>query len=129
MKLTTLVRSNTDYSRSLLYAAFSGARAAQENAFDRQAIGRLVAKSTVNSFGWAMMGAIAGAAGARIRTKQQPESDSAVSGALIGAAFGLSTALLWNTLPLTEVAVRGAKKSVDALRDANWLARNPISFG
>ncbi len=77
-----------------------------------------------------MMGAIAGAAGARIRTKQQqPESDSAMSGALIGAAFGLSTGLLWNTRPLTEVVVRGAKKSVDAVRDANWLARNPISFG
>lgn len=129
MKLTTVARSNTDYPRTLLHAALSGARAAQENAFDRQAMGRLVAKSTVSSFGWAMMGAIAGAAGARIRTKQQPASDSAISGALIGAAFGLSTGLLWNTRPLTEVVMRGAKKSVDAVRDANWLARNPISFG
>ncbi len=134
MKLTTLVRSNTDYSRNLLHAAYSGARVAQENAFDRQEMGKLVARTTVNSLGLAMMGAIAGAAGARIcttrvPTKQRPESGLAISGALIGAAFGLSTGLLWNTRPLTEVAVRGAMKSVDAVRDANWLARNPISFG
>lgn len=131
MRLTTFIRSNTDYSRDLLHAAVSGARSAQENAFDRQAVGKLMARSTVHSFGWAVMGAIAGgAAGARIRSsKQQPEFDSAVSGALIGAAFGLSTGLLWNTRPLTGVAVRGAMKRVDAVRDANWLARNPINFG
>ncbi len=129
MTLTTFIRSNTDYSRNLLFAAYSGARSAQENAFDGQAMGKLMARSTVQSFGWAVMGAIAGAAGARICNKQETESDSAVSGALIGAAFGLSTGLLWNTRPLTEVAMRGAKKSVDAVRDANWLARNPINFG
>ncbi len=129
MSLTAFIRSNTDYSRDLLHAAVSGARSAQENAFDRQAMGKLMARSTVHSFGWAVMGAIAGgAAGARIRSKQQPES-GAVSGALIGAAFGLSTGLLWNTRPLTGVAVRGAKKRVEAVRDANWLAHNPINFG
>ncbi len=134
MKLTKVVRSNTDYSRSLLHAAFNGARAAQENAFDRQSMGRLMARTTVNSVGLAMMGAVVGAAGSRIcttrtRTKQRIEFNPAISSALIGAAFGLSTGLLWNTRPLTEVAVRGAMKSVDAVRDAHWLARNPISFG
>ena len=129
MKLTTFIQSNTDYSCSLIHAALSGARSAQEHSMDREAMGKLMAKSTVNSFGWAVMGAIAGAAGARIYNKQQPEVDSTLSGALLGAAFGLGTGLLWNTRPLTQVAVRGAKKSVDAVRDANWLARNPINFG
>ena len=130
MKLTSLIKCNTDYSRNLLCAAWDGARSAQETAFDGPAMGRLVAKTTVNSFGLAMMGAIAGgAAGARIRTKQHSESDAAVSGALIGAAFGLSTGLLWNTRPWTGAVMRGAKKSVEAVRDANWLARNPINFG
>jgi len=129
MKLTTFIRSNTDYSRSLFHAALRGARSAQENALDGETMGTLVARSTVDSFGWAVMGAIAGVAGARIRNKQQPEFDSTVSGALLGAAFGLSTGLLWNTRPLTQVVVRGARKSVDAVRDANWLARNPINFG
>ena len=129
MKLATRIRSNADYSRSLVDAALSGARSAQEKALPAEKLGTLVAKSTVNSFGWAVMGAIAGAAGARIHNKQQPESDFAVSGALLGAAFGLSTGLLWNTRPLTQVVVRGAMKSVDAARDANWLAQNPINFG
>ena len=129
MKLATLIRSNTDYSRSLIHAALSGARSAQENALHGETMGTVMARSTVNSFGWVVMGAIAGAAGARIHKRQEPESDSAVSGALLGAAFGLSTGLLWNTRPLTQVVVRGAMKSVDAVRDANWLARNPINFG
>ena len=130
MKLTTFIRSNTDYSRNLLHAALLGARSAQEHAFDGEAMGRVMANSTMNSFGWAVMGALAGgAAGARLRNKQQPESDSTVSGTLIGAAFGLGTGFLWSTRPLTGVVVRGAKKSVDAVRDANWLAHNPINFG
>ena len=130
MKLGTLLKSNTEYSRSLFHAALSGARSAQENSMDAKAMSTFMAKSTVNSFGWAVMGAIAGAAaGARVRHKQQPEVDSTVPGALLGAAFGLSTGLLWNTRPLTKVAVRGAMKRVDAVRDANWLAHNPINFG
>jgi hypothetical protein len=129
MKLTTYIRSNTDYPRSLLHAALSGARSAQASALDGEAMGALMAKSTVHSFGWAVMGAIAGAAGTRLRNKQLSQSDSAVSGALLGAAFGLSTGMLWNTRPLTQAVVRGAMKSVDAARDANWLARNPINFG
>ena len=129
MKVSTYIRSNTDYSRSLFLAALNGARTAQENSMDRQQMGKFMTKSTVNSVGWAVMGAIAGAAGARMRNKQQPEFDSTVSGALLGAAFGLGTGLLWNTRPLTQVVMRGAIKSVDAVRDANWLARNPINFG
>ena len=129
MRLAIIIKSNAGYTRSLLHAALSGARSAQENALDGETIAALMVRSTVNSFGWAVMGAIAGATGARIRNKQQPDSDSAVSGALLGAAFGLSTGLLWNTRPLTQTVVRGARKSVDAVRDANWLDRNPVNFG
>jgi hypothetical protein len=130
MKLSTFIRSNTDYSRSLFHAALSGARSAQESALDGKTVGTLVARSTIHSFGWVVVGAIAGAAaGARLRYKQQPKVDSTVPGALLGAAFGLSTGLLWNTRPLTQGVVRGAKKGVNAVRDANWLARNPINFG
>jgi len=129
MKLATIINSNIGYTRGLFCAKLSGARSAQENALDGETMGTLMVRSTVNSFGWAVLGAIAGATGARIRNKQQAESDSAVPGALLGAAFGLSTGLLWNTRPLTQVVVRGARKSVDAARDANWLARNPVNFG
>ena len=129
MNLKTLIRSNTDHSRNLVHAALSGARSAHEKALQGETMGTLMARSTVGSFGWVVMGAIAGAAGTRFYNKKQLGPDSAVSGALLGAAVGLSTGLLWNTRPLTQVAVRGAMKSVGAVRDANWLARNPINFG
>jgi hypothetical protein len=129
MKLATAIRSNTAHFRSLLYAAISGTHSAQDSALAAEMMGSRMARFTMNTLGWAVMGTCAGVAGARIRSQQQPESSSAMSDALLGVAFGLSTGSLWNSRSLTQAAVREAKKNVEAVRDANWLSRKSINFG
>jgi hypothetical protein len=127
MILARMLRSNADYSRNLIQAAISGARSAQDEAFGGMPVGSLIARSAVKSWPLVVMGTLAGVLGARFWNKRKTNSD--VAGALLGATLGLGTGMILNTRPVAQILAREAMKSVGAVRDANWLARNPVDFG
>jgi Na+/H+ antiporter NhaC len=47
-----------------------------------------------------------------------------LAGALIGFAGGMA----WSTRHITGDMARGAKKNIDATRNAHWLAKHPVDY-
>lgn len=47
---------------------------------------------------------------------------------LAGTAVGLGVGMAWESRAFTSGAARGAMRKVNAVRDAHWLAANPIAY-
>ena len=75
-----------------------------------------------------VIGAYVGALGATIGHRRKPQYGAVLGASLLGAAIGLSTGMAWGTRRLAGDMARGAKKNIDAVRDARWLEKNPIDY-
>jgi hypothetical protein len=72
------------------------------------------------------IGAGIGAATAALDRRRSPFDLAAKS--LIGGAVGLGCGLAWTSRVYAITAVRGAFREVNTVRDARWLAKNPIDY-
>ncbi len=73
------------------------------------------------------MGAAAGVLSARLFGGRKSTGKMALGG-LLGSIVGCGAALAWASRGLVAPAARGAALRVNAVRDARWLAANPINY-
>lgn len=55
-------------------------------------------------------------------------SSAMALGGLLGGVLGCGAAVAWASRDLMAAASRGSARRVQAVRDAHWLAANPIDF-
>jgi hypothetical protein len=125
MEIETWLKSEVGYGEELIRAAVTGARSAQEKAFaEEPAVLRCSARG---SLPWAVIGASMGLV-ALYWGSRRKSAQSAAAFALLGAVVGFSTNMAFSTRQLTGKTVRGAMKNINTVRDAHWLAKNPIDY-
>ncbi len=123
------LKSNVDYGRKLLLAGLDGARSNREQALGGKPATLVLSRSATQAWMPTILGACAGAVSTQLCHKQKAVNGTTVLGALLGAAVGFTTGLAWNTRHVTQVLARGAMKATTPVRDAHWLARNPVNYG
>jgi hypothetical protein len=123
------VRTNVDYGRSLLVAGYDGAVSTRQQALRGEPVATMLTRSAGHSWMPAVVGACAGALGTQFSNKQKSMNGLTVVGALLGAAVGFCTGLAWNTRHVTGTLAQAAVKATGPVRDAHWLARNPVNYG
>jgi hypothetical protein len=73
------------------------------------------------------IGAAAGALSAGLIAKRRSRSYG-VAASLIGTLVGCGAAMAWSSRSAIVPALRLAGKRVNSVRDAHWLAANPIDY-
>ncbi len=73
------------------------------------------------------IGVVVGLLGATMTGRRKTVSRTAMGG-LVGTVVGLSAGLAWTSGRSFGPAARAAARRVNAVRDARWLARNPINY-
>ena len=130
MRPSDWIKSNVGYGRSLVGSAWEGARAAEKAALGGTPITSFLAHSLPEAWGPAIAGAYVGALGAALGQRRSKANYPVLIGAaLLGAAVGLTTGVAWGTRRLAGDMARGARKNIDAVRDAHWLEKNPVPYG
>jgi len=128
MSAYTSIKSSIEYGRSLLYSSIEGARATGETALAGASISSVLLRSARSSWGMAAVGATLGALGVFFGQKRRTASPVVLASGVLGAAVGFATGMAWRTRHLTGEMARGARNGIDAVRDAHWLAKNPINY-
>jgi hypothetical protein len=73
------------------------------------------------------IGVVIGLLGATMTGRRKTASRTAMGG-LVGSVVGLSAALAWTSGGSLGPAAQAAARRVNAVRDARWLAMNPITY-
>ncbi len=118
------LKSEFDYAANLIEAGVAGVVSAwKASGKDRFASTRTpaVVASTV-------AGAAIGVISACLNGRRQSLGYRAAVCGLAGSAVGLGIGMAWESRELTSGAARGALRKVNAVRDAHWLAANPIAY-
>ena len=123
------LESNIDYGRNLVNSGLEGARSAQKKTLDGAPIAAVLVRSVRESWMPTVIGAYVGALGASLGHKRKPNYGAIVGAGLLGAAIGLTTGMAWGTRHLTGEMARGARRNINAARDAHWLEKNPVAYG
>ena len=76
----------------------------------------------------AAVGLTLGILGVCLNARRRSIGYRAAVGGLAGGALGLGIGMAWESRDFTGSAARGAAQKVNAVRDARWLAANPISY-
>jgi hypothetical protein len=79
--------------------------------------------------GWApvAIGVVIGLLSAAITGRRKTASRAAIGG-LVGSVVGFSAGLAWTSGRSLGPAARAAARRVNEVRDARWLATNPITY-
>jgi hypothetical protein len=128
MTLQTWVKSEVGYGEELVRSAITGGRSARDHALGSEPAEQVLQRSARSSVPWVTMAASVGALAAYVGARRRSVPAAAMLGVLLGAVVGFGTTMAWSTRHVTEETVRGAVKSVNAARDAHWLANNPIDY-
>jgi len=127
MSLDAWLKSGVEYGWDLLCSAVEGARSVEQQIRHQEHSAEVLRRSALNSLGpsvaLASLGLVAGYFMSR-RKSAHHAAALGVAGALIGFAGGMA----WSTRHMTEDIARGAKKRVDATRNAHWLAKHPVDY-
>ncbi len=119
-----VLKSEMEYAADLIEAGVEGIVSAWKAGGQRQlasARKTAVVASTV-------AGAALGVLGGCLNTRRRPIAYRAALGGLAGTAVGLGIGMAWESRKFTRGAARGAMQKVNAVRDAHWLAANPIAY-
>jgi len=110
------LQSNVAYARELARAGWDGIASAHR------------AAPRFNRLLWtpAVIGGALGALSTRLSGKRK--SASVAAGGLVGSIVGCGAALAWASRGSLVPAARNAAQRVNAVRDAHWLATNPIDY-
>jgi len=128
MNLDGWLKSGIEYGWDLLCSAVAGARSAEEQIREEEPTSAVLRRSAINSvapsLAFASLGLTAGYLVSRGKSGHRAAAALGIAGALIGFAGGMA----WSTRHMTGDIARGAKKKVDATRDARWLAKHPVDY-
>jgi hypothetical protein len=127
MKLQTWLKSEVGCGEEYVRSAITGARSARDKALASQPASTVLGRSALTSLPPAAMGAFVGLLAGHCGSKRHSVRNAAVFG-LLGAAIGFGTNMALSTRYVTEETVRGAVKNINTVRDAHWLAKNPIDY-
>jgi len=128
MEIRYWFKSNFDYTRALVSSGVEGARVGARTALEGAPAAALVLHSIRESGMPALIGAYIGALGASLGTRRRRAYGVVLISTMLGAAIGFTTGLAWGTRHLTGGMARRARKNIDAVRDAHWLAKHPIDY-
>jgi hypothetical protein len=121
---TKWVQSECSYVANLFDAGMHGVVDGWRGNSERQLFSPLYAI-------WApvALGAVVGVASACLNRGRSKLGYRAAMNGLVGSALGLGIGFAWTSRACSEAAVRGATRSVNAVRDAHWVERNPVAYG
>jgi len=119
------VRNSFSETRDLIGSTIEGANSALRAAAP-DAVPAL-SRAARHSWGAAAIGACIGIAGGILNDDRKP-ARGAIVGGFLGAAVGLSAGIAWNARSVISAIAENAAKNTGQLRDAHWLARNPIDY-
>ena len=128
MSTYTAMKSGLEYGRNLVHSGLEGARSTGSSALAGASVSSVLLRSARRSWAAAAIGATLGALAVSLRRKHKVGSAVVVASGVLGAAIGFATGIGWSTRHLTGEMARGARKSIDAVRDAHWLLKNPIDY-
>ena len=117
-----------DYGRKLVSSGLEGARSARKRNLEDTPVRSVLVSSVRGACMPAVIGAYVGALGASIGQRRKPNYGAVLGASLLGAAIGLTTGMAWGTRHLTGDMARGAKRKINAARDAHWPEKNPIDY-
>jgi hypothetical protein len=118
------LKSEIDYAADLIGAGVEGIVSAWKASGDRGFASPrkpAIMASTV-------AGAALGVLGAWLGGRRRTIGYRAAMCGLAGTALGLGVGMAWESRDFTRGATRGAMRKVNAVRDARWLAANPIAY-
>jgi len=128
MNLDEWLKSGIEYGWDLLCSAVEGARSAEEQIREGEPPGAVLRRSALNSLAptvaVASLGLAAGYLVSRRKSGHRTTAALGLAGALIGFAGGMA----WSTRRMTGDLARGARKKIDATRNAHWLAKHPVDY-
>jgi hypothetical protein len=129
MKTPDWVKSSFGYGRHLAGSGWEGLRLAERAALGGASVGSVLADALRESWLPAAVGAYVGALGAALGHKRKPNYGALAGATLLGGVIGLTTGMAWGTRRLAGDMARGARKNINAVRDAHWLEKHPIPYG
>jgi hypothetical protein len=126
MSLETWLKSNTDYTRTLVHSAVEGAHTGEGEFLQGQPLAPFLNESVRNALGPALFGTFLGALSAYSENRRRP-ARSIVFG-LLGCVIGFGVAFTWESRRLGASVARAAWKGIGDARDTHWLEQNPIDY-
>jgi hypothetical protein len=129
MKPGDWIKSSVGYGRNLVGSGWEGLRSAEKATLGEASVGTILIGALRESWLPAAVGAYVGALGASLGHRRKPNYPALVGASLLGGVIGLTTGMAWGTRRLAGEMARGARKNIDATRDAHWLQKNPVPYG
>jgi hypothetical protein len=127
MNLDGWLKSGIEYGWDLLRSAVEGARSAEEQIREEESPGSVLRRSVLISLAPTVAAASLGLAAGYLVSRRKSAHRTAAFG-LAGALIGFAGGMAWSTRHMAGDMARGAKKSVDATRNAHWLAKHPVDY-
>ena len=123
MRITSVLTSDIAYTRNLIGAGLDGITSAR-----KEMLGGVFTPAW-KSAAWApaALGAAIGALSTCFDKDRRSVSRAAIGG-LVGSALGFSGGMAWASRRFTGTAAKRALRSVNRVRDAHWLEKNPIDY-
>ena len=112
--------SNSHYVLDLVRAGMKGMRSAPRQA-------GIPRNLMTSAWAPAAIGAIVGASTVSLDRRRKSVYDVA-KGGFVGSVVAIGCSVAWNLGKPTGVAARSAWRSMNQVRDAHWLERNPIDY-
>ena len=126
MKLQDWLKSEIEYSQTLVHSAVNGARCAGHRVIAEQPPRSILARAARNSVPLAAVGACVAPLAVYCAGRRKAAPNELLYG-LLGAAIGFSAVALC-TSPLVEEMAHSAVRNLNSVRDAHWLAHHPIDY-
>ena len=127
MAICDWFKSGLEYSCDVVNSGFQGARSAGETALAGDSVRSVLSRSARSSWPSAAVGIGLGALGGLLLNKRRQAIRSVALG-LLGGSVGFVAGMAWGTREFTGDVARGARRGMNAARDAHWLERNPIDY-
>ena len=128
MNLDGWLKSGIEYGWDLLRSAVEGARSAEEQIREEKSPGAVLRRSALSSLAPTVAAASLGLAAGYLVSRRKSGHRAAAAFGLAGAVIGFAGGMAWSTRHMTGDMARGAKKKIDATRNAHWLAKHPVDY-
>jgi hypothetical protein len=112
MRVLPTLKSEAIYARDIVKAGFDGAASGEK---------------AVTNLAPAAVGVAIGILGVYLGRKRRM-GNSVLLGGLVGGALGFSSGVVWGTREQARHGCIQAAQSVQAVRDARWLEKNPVAY-
>jgi len=128
MNLDGWLKSGIEYGWDLLCSAAEGVRSAEEQIREEESPAAVLRRSARNSIGPSVAVASVGLAAGYLVSRRKSGHRMAAAFGIAGALIGFAGGMAWSTRHMTGDIARGAKKKIEATRNARWLAKHPVDY-